>query len=128
MVEKRVDGEDPTILNHLIGGPRLMPGAMMIEMVGQAALLLEQLSKYDASPNLISPSPPVGPILFKVLARCKAKFIRPVYAGDTLIADVHRIGAAVGGTLHSGRLLVRQDLVAEVEVMALDFVHRSGES
>ncbi|WP_192215525.1 3-hydroxyacyl-ACP dehydratase FabZ family protein [Methylobacterium bullatum] len=111
VVKRHVDGADPNIDGHLIDGPKIMPGVLLIELVGQAAFLHGRLIGEGNS----------DPV---VLGRCKARFIRPAMAGEYVFATVTKIGIAAGGAVHRGRVTIEGQLAAEIEIVSLRFRSR----
>lgn len=107
-VSKVVSGADPMVSAHFPEGPAVLSGAMQIELVGQAGLLLNILS-FPEENNL------------GILARCKASFYRMIRAGETITLRVTRETEVNKITLLHGELLVNQVLVSKVDVYAAHF-------
>src|SRR4051794_25030251 len=76
-VEKVVSGSDPLVYSHLIDGPSIIPGVILIELVGQASVLLNRLSANNTKDETSSTT-------INVLGRCKADFFHPAFVGDVI--------------------------------------------
>jgi 3-hydroxyacyl-[acyl-carrier-protein] dehydratase len=87
--EKRVGLWDPNVAGHFRGSPALLPGALLLEYIGQSAYLLERLTSGDAAPVLM-------------LARCNAVFLSPARAGDVLTAEVSAAERVGGVAIFNG--------------------------
>jgi 3-hydroxyacyl-[acyl-carrier-protein] dehydratase len=75
ITERHVPVDDRYACSHFISGPKILPGVLLIEFIGQSAYLLSRLSS--------------GPLeSVPILAKCRARFLAPACAGDTLIAEV----------------------------------------
>jgi 3-hydroxyacyl-[acyl-carrier-protein] dehydratase len=109
-VEKTVLAADPLIEAHMVHGPKVVPGVLLIELVGQGAYLHQLLC------TPVVPFPHELPI--RLLGRCKGRFIRLAHAGDLIRAEIVWVGSALNGAVHRGRLLVGSELIAEVEVIS----------
>ena len=109
VVEKTVFADDPLVDAHLIYGPKVMPGVLLIELVGQGAYLHQILRASGAVQ---------GPPRTRFLGRCKGRFVRPAGAGDRILAEITEVGRALNGAVHQGRLTVGNQLIAEVEVIS----------
>lgn len=107
-LEKNVHAADPLVEAHFVNGPKVMPGVLLIELVGQGAYLHQILCASDVPQRL----PP------KLLGRCKGRFVRPAYAGDRIRAEIAWAGSALNGAVHRGQLMVGTELIAEVEVIS----------
>lgn len=106
LVSKVVSGADPLVNAHFPNGPAIMPGVLLIELVGQAGLLL----------GILSAPPDAEEKSLDVLGRCKARFYRMVRAGETIAARVTREAGVSNVTLFKGEVMVREELVARIEV------------
>lgn len=104
-VQKAVSGADPLVAAHLTDGPAMLPGVLVIEMVGQAALLLAKLG---------GSAEPENPV---VLGRCKARFNRPAFVGQTVTASL-TVERAADGSLVRALVFADEDTMAEVELVA----------
>jgi 3-hydroxymyristoyl/3-hydroxydecanoyl-(acyl carrier protein) dehydratase len=105
VAEKCISGADPLVAAHYPLGPSIIPGVLLIELVGQASLLLTLLSKKHA---LIQTS---------VLARCKANFVSPAWVGETLTARVLLVDEIQGKVLHEGIILAGDRKICNVELL-----------
>jgi 3-hydroxyacyl-[acyl-carrier-protein] dehydratase len=111
VAEKYVRASDPVVAGHLIHGPHVMPGVLLIELVGQAAYL-HALLRDGAAPDSEGPPPA------RLLGRCKARFLHPAPVGSCIVAEVTQLGRALHGALHHGRLMVDDQVIAEIEVLS----------
>jgi 3-hydroxymyristoyl/3-hydroxydecanoyl-(acyl carrier protein) dehydratase len=115
-VEKAVSALDPIVSSHLIFGPQVMPGVLLIELVGQGAYLhtlLRNGADIPAECDSIHAQPQA-----RLLGRCKARYLRPARVGHTIVANIVHVGSALNGAVHRGRLTVDDELVAEIEVIS----------
>lgn len=117
LTEYRVDSQNPLVTAHIVGGPAVMPGVMIIEMIGQAGLLLRRLSALSRH------SPPNHSVDF--LGRCKARFFEPLRSGDVARVYAQIAGEAAGGSIISGAVRVKENLIAEAEVAAKSIVNHA---
>ncbi len=113
-VSKMFETTDLLVAAHLVGRPqRIVPGVLLIEMVGQAALLHQLLLRMHAGGVGAVEAMPSG-----VLARCKATFHRPADAGKRLSTTARIEAAALGSVLYAGTVSSDGNLLAHVEVLA----------
>jgi 3-hydroxymyristoyl/3-hydroxydecanoyl-(acyl carrier protein) dehydratase len=114
VISKVFDLTDPLVVSHLVGRrDRLVPGVLLIEMVGQAALLHQILRGLRAGEARLSGSGISG-----VLGRCKATFLRPALAGNKLSATVTAVAAAAGAVQYAGTVSCGNSSIANVEILA----------
>lgn len=97
-VEKVISGSDPIVYSHLINGPPVIPGVILIEFVGQASLLLDILSGNNNYKERLIP----GEI--NVLARCKADFFSPAFVGDVIKGKIRREATVKNKTVIAGEI------------------------
>lgn len=74
VTQKALSASDPLLNAHFAGGPRTMPGVLMIELAAQSAMLLGKLSGGSSGTSF--------------LARCQATFSSPALVGEVLTATV----------------------------------------
>ena len=98
---KSVGADEPFFAGHFPGRP-LMPGALVVEAMAQACLVLYHFNF------------PVEGLLY--LARAKARFRAPVGPGDRLEIEARRIKVVRGMGLAACRARVGEKSVAEAEL------------
>ncbi|HLG24685.1 MAG TPA: hypothetical protein VI564_07185 [Candidatus Nanoarchaeia archaeon] len=98
---KNLSGNEDFFKGHFAGFP-IMPGALTVEGIGQAATLLARANITNHHEK-------------DVLAyRLKdVKFMAPVFPGDQLKFDVHMIAQDQRGGVLQGKAFVKDSLVAE---------------
>lgn len=101
----RVD--DPLILSHLDVRGDIVPGVLLIELIGQAGYLLGRLS---------DPSKPAN-----ALTRCKAHFFAPALSGQELKVEVSLVGSTGGASICRGAIHFERQKICEVESMGMAF-------
>lgn len=110
IVQKAVSGGDPNMASHLAQGPSIMPGALQVELVNQALMLLMTL--LNMSGKRRDDIAGAG-----VMARCKGNFVSPARIGDILTATVtidHVVGPA---TAFTGVIRCGERLVARISAL-----------
>lgn len=98
---KLVGADEPFFAGHFPGRP-LMPGALVVEAMAQACLVLYHFNF------------PVEGLLY--LAKAKARFLAPVGPGDRLEIEARRVKVLRGMGLASCRASVGGRTVAEAEL------------
>jgi len=104
VVQKAISGADPMMAAHLADGPSIMPGVLLIELVGQATLLL----------NVLSGGGKPADGAAGILARCKGEFLSPAFIGETITAEVTISDVIAGKTLCEGVVRAGERLVCRV--------------
>jgi beta-hydroxyacyl-ACP dehydratase FabZ len=107
---KNVTVNEPFFQGHFPGNP-IMPGVLIVEAMAQAGGVLARMSMADVSGEVETNA-------FLFMAMDKVKFRKPVLPGDQLILEIRplRKGSRVWKMV--GKAFVRDDLVAEAELMA----------
>lgn len=109
--KKVISGSDPLIYSHFKSGMVLVPGVILIELVGQAGLLLSILSSTHTNrDNTIDNSENV------VLAKCKADFYGTIRVGDTIDIVVVKEAEIQNKIITKGELFVDNILKCKVEI------------
>lgn len=86
----------------------IMPGAMILEGMGQATIVLFKKSIEES---------PTAPDSIHLFSSCKARFLRPVFPGDQLRFEIRLLymtqtaGMAEGLATVDGRLVAKAELV-----------------
>jgi 3-hydroxymyristoyl/3-hydroxydecanoyl-(acyl carrier protein) dehydratase len=109
-VQKFIANDNVLVLAHFNGMDNILPGVMLIEMVGQAGAIiaLGQSEKRETIATRL-PTP--------LLARCKARFISPARGGDLLFAKVELVATVGPTSVFNGKVYTTNTEVAEIEVM-----------
>ncbi len=105
MAIKNVTINEHFFKGHFAGFP-IMPGAMMIEGMGQAATLL---ARYNLENHHEKEC-----LAFKIK---DAKFIKPVFPGDQMRFEVALQGMNEKGAAVAGKVIVNEAVVAEAMMM-----------
>ena len=105
VAEKQVDGSEDFFKGHFVDF-KIMPGALMIEGLGQAATLLVRLNTENHKDR-------------DVLAyRIKdAVFKAPVFPGDKMIYDVELVMMDERMAIAKGKVIVNEKIVSECLMM-----------
>jgi beta-hydroxyacyl-ACP dehydratase FabZ len=107
---KNVTANEPFFQGHFPGNP-IMPGVLIVEAMAQAGGVLARMSMPDA------PAQEEGnTVLF--MSMDKVKFRKPVVPGDQLILELKPLRTGSKIWKMAGKAFVRDDLVAEAELMA----------
>mgnify|MGYP001562871117 FL=1 len=109
---KKITGKEDFLKGHFVGFP-IMPGALTVEGMGQAATLL-------ARSNI--PNHHEKDVLAYKLK--EVKFSAPILPGDEVRYDINLIAQDERGAILQGKAFVREDLVAEALIM-LAIVNRA---
>ncbi len=110
-VQKRFAASDPLVAAHFAQCPRIVPGVLLIEMVGQAAHLLSRLSAGDS----LSPDEQQRDFA-QALVDCKARFMAPAFAEDLLEAHVTVETTVRQVTFHKGTVLSGKKEICRVQL------------
>lgn len=113
ITQKCVSSADPWIAAHLGDGPRIIPGVLLIELIGQSAHLLGSLSAHHSG----QASDPE----LRVLARCRGQFIMPALAGDILQANVRLEDIVRGASVIEGVVTVDDREVCRAQLIGAPF-------
>ncbi len=101
-----VSEDHPAVRAHFAAAHPIMPGVLLIEMVGQAALALQVLSVAQ------SVCPPL-------LAQCRASFKCPVTPPATLRIEVRLVDRVGAMMIAEGRILANDTVVCEVQTIGV---------
>ena len=82
VVIKNVSGNEPYFLGHF-PEKAIMPGAFIIEGMGQAAIILFRLSQEDKDFN--------NEEYYFGFASAKARFLKPVFPGDQIVMEIKMV-------------------------------------
>ena len=107
---KNVSINEPFFQGHFPGNP-IMPGVLIVEAMAQVGGVLARLSMPD-----VSEKQDADTIFFMSIE--KAKFRKPVVPGDQLILEVKPLRSGSRVWKMAGKAFVRDDLVAEAELVA----------
>src|SRR3989339_1042628 len=102
---KNTSANEPFFKGHFAGFP-IMPGALIIEGMGQAATLLLRYNLENHWEKEV--------LAYKIK---DAKFSAPTFPGDQLKYDVTMLGKDERGALMSGKAIVDDKVVAEAQMM-----------
>ena len=102
---KNTSATEPFFKGHFAGFP-IMPGALIIEGMGQAATLLLRYNLENHWEKEV--------LAYKIK---EAKFSAPVFPGDQLKYAVTMLGKDDRGALMSGKAIVNEKTVAEATMM-----------
>ncbi len=97
--------DDPLVTSHLDTRQDIVPGVLLIELVGQAGFLLGRLTD------------PRKPTNF--LTRCKAHFFTPAFSGQQLKVEVTLTGSTGSASICRGVIYLRRQKICEVESMGM---------
>jgi len=107
---KNVTIDEPFFTGHFPGNP-IMPGVLVIEAMAQVGGVLARLSVPE-SMNLDA-----GKAIY-FAAIDKVKFRRPVIPGDQLVFELTAMRKGTKIWKMKGKAMVREELVAEAELVA----------
>ena len=107
---KNVSANEPFFQGHFPGNP-IMPGVLIVEAMAQTGGVLAKMSMPDA-PAKEEPNT----VLFMSID--KVKFRKPVVPGDQLILELKPLRTGSKVWKLAGKAFVKDDLVAEAELMA----------
>lgn len=102
---KNTSANEPFFKGHFAGFP-IMPGALIVEGMGQAATLLLRYNLENHWEKEV--------LAYKIK---EAKFSAPTFPGDVLRYEVAMLGKDDRGALMSGKAFVEGKLVAEATLM-----------
>jgi beta-hydroxyacyl-ACP dehydratase FabZ len=106
---KNVTANEPFFQGHFPGNP-IMPGVLIIEAMAQTGGVLARLS----FPEVLEKEE--SKVFFMAMER--VKFRRPVIPGDQLILNLEALRTGSRIWKMAGKAFVRENLVAEAELMA----------
>lgn len=122
--EKAVSASDPLIFAHFRSGPRIVPGVLLIEMVGQAAYLLNRLSAGPSHTHAAEASPSVPEI--RLLGRCSATFHATARAGSVLEIRVARQDVVNGVVVCRGEVFAAGTRLCTVQIFGAPALNAGG--
>ena len=102
---KRLSGKEEFFKGHFAGFP-IMPGALTVEGMGQAATLLAR-----------SNAPNHQEMDFLAYKLKEVKFMVPVFPGDELRFELNLVAQDERGAILQGKSFVKENLVAEALIM-----------
>ena len=102
---KNTSANEPFFKGHFAGFP-IMPGALIIEGMGQAATLLLRYNLENHWEKEV--------LAYKIK---DAKFSAPTFPGDQLKYEITMLGKDERGALMSGKAIVDDKIVAEATMM-----------
>lgn len=97
--------DDPLVISHLDTRNDVVPGVLLIELIGQAGFLLGRLTD------------PLKPTNF--LTRCKAHFFSPAFSGQELKVEVLVTGSTASASICRGTIYLLGTKICEVESMGM---------
>jgi len=107
---KNVSGNEPFFQGHFPGNP-IMPGVLIIEAMAQVAGIMGRFSARDTMGKEL------GDLPF-FITMDKVKFRKPVIPGDQIIFKIETLRAGSRIWKIAGKAFVKDDLVAEAELVA----------
>ena len=107
---KNVSSNEPFFQGHFPGNP-IMPGVLIIEAMAQVAGIMGGLSARDT----MEKEPKNLPFF---MTMDKVKFRKPVIPGDQIIFKIETLRAGAKIWKIGGKAFVKDDLVAEAELVA----------
>lgn len=107
VVQKAISGAEANMSAHLKDGPSIMPGALQLEFVNQAAMLMMILLNSSGERN--DPTDGAG-----VLAQCKCKYISPAYIGEVITGTVKLVEVVGNMTMYQGEITCGDRKVASI--------------
>ncbi len=107
VVQKAISGSEVNMAAHLKDGPSIMPGALQLEFVNQAAMLMMILLNSSGERN--DPTNGAG-----VLAQCKCKYISPAYIGEVITATVRLVEVVGQMTMYQGEVACGERKIASI--------------
>lgn len=114
VVDKVFATTDILVTSHLVGRQQpIVPGVLLVEMVGQASLLHQILGGFRNGEIRLAETGMSG-----VLVRCKASFFHPAPAGKKLSTRVALQASALGAVLYAGTVTSGGARLAEIEILA----------
>lgn len=105
VAKKKVEGTEQFLKGHFVGFP-IMPGALIVEGLGQAATLLARYNIADQEKKDV--------LAYKIR---DAKFIAPIFPGDQMTYEITSAGVLDKVAMMQGKVLVDGKLVAEAFMM-----------
>src|SRR3990172_821773 len=107
VVVKNISGNDMVFLGHF-PDKAVMPGALIIEAMAQAAILLFSIGKQE---------PESGKKPLYYFGSVKARFLHPAVPGDQLKIRVENVKSLPTGAYVSGEAFVDDKKIAEAELV-----------
>lgn len=104
---KNISGNDMVFLGHF-PEKAVMPGALIIEAMAQAAIILFAAGKQD---------PETGKKPLYYFGSVKARFLHPAMPGDQLKIKVENVKSLPTGAYVSGEAFVDDKKIAEAELV-----------
>lgn len=104
---KNISGNDMVFLGHF-PDKAVMPGALIIEAMAQAAIILFAVGKQD---------PEAGDKPLYYFGSVKARFLHPAVPGDQLRIRVENVKSLPTGAYVSGEAFVGDRKIAEAELV-----------
>ncbi len=104
---KNITGNDMVFLGHF-PDKAVMPGALIIEAMAQAAIILFAVGKQD---------PEAGKKPLYYFGSVKARFLHPAVPGDQLKIRVENVKSLPTGAYVSGEAFVEDRKIAEAELV-----------
>ena len=102
---KKITGNEDFLKGHFVGFP-IMPGALTVEGLGQAATLLARSNIQNHQEKDV--------LAYKLK---EVKFSAPILPGDEVRYDIDLIAQDERGAILQGRAFVKETLVAEALIM-----------
>jgi len=107
---KNVTSNEPFFQGHFPGNP-IMPGVLIVETMAQVGGVLAHLTKSDSEEE-------GKPSMFFFMSMDKVKFRKSVIPGDQLIIEVETLRTGSRFWKMAGKVFVKDDLVAQAELVA----------
>ena len=107
---KNVTANEPFFQGHFPGNP-IMPGVLIVETMAQVGGVLAHLTKSDSEEE-------GKPSMFFFMSMDKVKFRKSVIPGDQLIIEVEALRTGSKFWKMAGKVFVKDDLVAQAELVA----------
>ena len=102
---KKLHGNEDFFKGHFVGFP-IMPGALTVEAMGQAATLLMRINTKDHQTKHV--------LAHKLK---DVKFTAPIFPGSTVKIEINLIAMDERGAVAHGKVIVNDDIVAEAFMM-----------
>ena len=102
---KHLSGKEEFFKGHFVGFP-IMPGALTVEGMGQAATLLARSNTQNHQE-----------MDFLAYKLKEVKFMAPVFPGDELRFELNLVAQDERGAILQGKSFVKENLVAEALIM-----------
>ena len=102
---KKLHGNEDFFKGHFVGYP-IMPGALTVEAMGQAATLLMRINTKDHQTKHV--------LAHKLK---DVKFIAPIFPGSEVKIEINMIAMDERGAVANGKAIVKDNIVAEAFMM-----------